>query len=451
MNVLALILAAGKGMRMKSSKPKVLFESAGKPMIDYVINAAAECADSLDIVVGGSAEEVTSHVGDRASFSVQKSQKGTGDAVLAAAERIKESGRVLILCGDMPLVRTETLRKFMEVCANEPVGFISVEVKNPSGYGRVVRGAGGGVIRITEEKDAAEAEKKIKEINTGIYYCDSEVLLDRLSRVGSDNAQKEYYLTDIVKEGAFAFKAADEKEFIGVNNRAQLAEASKVFWRRRADKFTADGVNVLDPDTLYADEEVVIECDAEIMPNVYLHGKTVIRTGSVIGSGCRITDSEIGENCAIKDNCFITESKVGAESSVGPMAHLRPGTVLKGHNKIGNFVETKKAVLGEGTKASHLTYLGDADIGSDVNIGCGTITCNYDGISKYKTIIEDGVFVGSDVQLVAPVRIGKDALIAAGSTITKDVPGDALAITRADQVNREGWVSRWKKAKGKGK
>lgn len=453
MKILALILAAGKGTRMKSSKPKVLFESAGKPMIDYVINAAGSCgADAVNIVIGSGAEEVKAYVGGQAQFSLQQNQRGTADAVLAAADAIKQhGGHVLILCGDMPLVRAETLAGFIEAAKVHPVSFISVCVKNPFGYGRVVRGGGGSVIRIVEEKDACEQEKKINEINTGIYFCESSVLLDRLSRVGSDNAQNEFYLTDIVKEGAFAYKAKDESEFLGVNNRVQLAESAKVLWKRRAFKFMEQGVSVLDPDTFYADEETEIESDTEIYPNVYLHGKNVIKTGSVIMSGCRITDSLIDENCEIKDNCYITESKVGAGSSVGPMAQLRPGTVLEGENKIGNFVETKKAVLGLGSKASHLTYLGDAEIGRDVNIGCGTITCNYDGISKYKTVIEDGVFVGSDVQLVAPVKIGRGALLAAGSTITKDVPEDSLAMTRAEMKVKEGWVSRWKNAKNKGK
>lgn len=451
MKILALILAAGKGTRMKSSKPKVLFESAGKPMIDYVINAASACgADEVNIVVGSGAEDVKTHVGERASFSLQESQCGTADAVLAAKAVIQNhGGRVLILCGDMPLVRAETLKKFMETAEAHPVSFISVSVKNPAGYGRVVRGGGGSVIKIVEEKDANDQEKRINEINTGIYFCDSAVLLDRLSRVGSNNAQNEFYLTDIVKEGAFAYKAEDENEFLGVNNRVQLAESAKVLWKRRAVRFMEQGVSILDPDTFYADEETEIENDAEIYPNVYLHGKNIIKTGSVIMSGCRITDSVIGENCEIKDNCYITESKVGAGSSVGPMAQLRPGTVLEGDNKIGNFVETKKAFMGQGSKASHLTYLGDAEIGRDVNIGCGTITCNYDGIKKYKTVIEDGVFVGSDVQLVAPVKIGRGALLAAGSTITKDVPADALAMTRADMKIKEGWVSRWKSTKKK--
>jgi bifunctional UDP-N-acetylglucosamine pyrophosphorylase/glucosamine-1-phosphate N-acetyltransferase len=448
MKLMVLVLAAGKGTRMKSDMPKVLFESAGRCLIDYVVDVAKTVSDDINVVIGSGAEMVKSHLGNTVSYSVQKEQRGTGDAVMAAQEAIKaHSGKVLILCGDMPLIKSDTIAKFIKA-AYDPVSFISVKVKKPDGYGRVVRGIDDAVIRIVEEKDAGDDEKRIKEINTGIYLCESGVLLERLSGLNTDNAQGEYYLTDIVKKGASAWLADDESEFMGINNRAQLAFAAKHIWRSRAEEHMLNGVSLLDPDTFYCDYDVVIEPDVTIYPNVFLQKKTVVRKGAVIYSGCRISESEIGENCEIKDNCLITESFVGRDSQVGPMAQLRPGTVLKGDNKIGNFVETKKAVIGEGSKASHLTYLGDADIGRDVNIGCGTITCNYDGIRKYKTEIGDGVFVGSDVQLVAPVKIGDGALIAAGSTITKDVPPDALGITRAKQSNIEGWVPKWKKGKG---
>lgn len=453
MGIVSVILAAGKGTRMKSESPKVLFQAAGKSMIDYVLDTCEEAGIERNIVItGSSAEAVEAQVSGRAETALQKEQKGTADAVLAAKEALNDySGKVMILCGDMPLIKPETLTKFIEESENHSVSFISVKVKNPSGYGRVVRGMNGSVIAITEEKDADERTKKINEINTGVYLCDAEEMFRRLDKIDNNNAQGEYYLTDIVKDGVFAFAAKDEDEFIGVNNRVQLAQVSKIIWKRRAEKIMMDGVSILDPDTFYADDSVEIGIDSVIYPNVWLSGNTVIGAGCEIHSGCRIEDSIIEDGCEIKDNCLITDSFVGAESSVGPMAQLRPGSKLCGRNKIGNFVETKKAVLGLGSKASHLTYLGDAEIGADVNIGCGTITCNYDGINKYKTEIGDGVFVGSDVQLVAPVKIGKDALIAAGSTITKDVPEGALAITRADQKNTEGWVARWKKAKTKGK
>ncbi|MGD9807453.1 MAG: bifunctional UDP-N-acetylglucosamine diphosphorylase/glucosamine-1-phosphate N-acetyltransferase GlmU [Deferribacterales bacterium] len=451
MQIMALILAAGKGTRMKSDLPKVLFEAAGRPMIDYVVDAAkAADASDINVVIGNGAELVKEHLGDGVKFSLQETQRGTGDAVMAAASDIEKfEGKVLILCGDMPLVKADTLKKFIEASKDKEVSFISVKVKNPSGYGRVVRGIDDSVLKIVEEKDSTDVEKKINEINTGIYLCDSKVLLDRLKKIDNNNAQGEYYLTDIVAEGASAYLGSEEDEFLGVNNRAHLAQASKLLWRARAELHMMNGVSVLDPDAFYADGDITIEADATIYPNTYLQSGTVIRKGAVIYPGCRIKNSEIGENCEIKDNCLITDSYVGAESAVGPMAQLRPGTKLEGGNKIGNFVEIKKAVMGIGSKSSHLTYLGDAEIGKDVNIGCGTITCNYDGINKYKTVIGDGVFVGSDVQLVAPVTVGAGALIAAGSTITKDVPADALGITRAGQKNLEGWVSKWKKNKKK--
>jgi bifunctional UDP-N-acetylglucosamine pyrophosphorylase/glucosamine-1-phosphate N-acetyltransferase len=251
-----------------------------------------------------------------------------------------------------------------------------------------------------------------------------------------------------VKDGAFAYVADDEKEFLGVNNRAHLSEASKHIWRERAEKHMMNGVSILDPDSFYCDEDVRIENDVEIYPNVTLQGKVTIKSGTIVYPGSRIVDSEIGCGCEIKDNCLISESFVGDDCKIGPMAQLRPGSVLKGQNKLGNFVETKKAVFDIKAQASHLTYVGDAEIGKNVNLGCGTITCNYDGYSKFKTVIGDDVFVGSDVQLVAPVTIGKGALIAAGSTITKDVPEDALGITRSKQKNMDGWVSDWKKKKG---
>lgn len=447
--MMVLILAAGKGTRMKSDTPKVLFKAAGLPMIDHVVKTAkAVGADDINVVIGNGAELVREHLKDTVSFSVQTEQRGTGDAVLAAADAVKRSDKTLILCGDMPLVKAETLAEFIKQAKDEPVAFISVKVKNPKGYGRVIRGIDGNVIKIVEEKDATEDEKREDEINTGIYLCDSAEMMSRLNGIGCDNAQGEYYLTDIIKKGVSAYQAEDEQEFLGVNNRSQLAEASAVLRDRIATEHMMNGVTLIDPKTFYCDHTVVIEKDVTIYPNVYLEGKTVVRKGTVIYSGSRVIDSEIAENCVVKDNTVIEESIVGAKSQVGPMAHLRPGAKLAGENKVGNFVELKKASLGFGSKSSHLTYLGDCEIGSDVNVGCGTITCNYDGYHKFKTVIGDRVFVGSDVQFVAPITVGDDALIAAGSTITKDVPEGALGITRAKQQNLEGWVASWKAKKG---
>lgn len=448
MNFKVVILAAGKGTRMKSEKPKVLFEVAGKPMIDYVIDVAKKLnPKEIIVVVGNKSELVMSHLeGKGLIFVEQSEQKGTGHAIMCAKDKIidSENHNVLILCGDMPLINLETLVKFIDSSKNSKVSFISVKVKNPSGYGRVIRGADKKVLRILEEKDANENEKKINEINTGVYLVNSKVLIERLSTITNKNAQREYYLTDIVKYGDNVYLADEEEEFIGINDKFQLSVASKVIWKRRAIEHMKNGVEILDFENCYIDENVEIGLDTVIYPNVYLFGKCVIGSRCKIFPGVHIVDSIVEDDVEIKNNTFIAESFVGAKSIIGPMAHLRPGTKLIGENKIGNFVETKKANIGRYSKASHLTYLGDCEIGENVNVGCGTITCNYDGISKHKTIIGDNVFVGSDVQFVAPVKIGSDSLIGAGSTITKDVPDGALAISRCDQKNIDGWVKEWR-------
>lgn len=449
-----LILAAGKGTRMKSEKPKVLFEVAGKPMIDYVVGTANSLnPEEIIVVVGNQAEVVKQHLqlhpsNGKIKFVLQKEQKGTGHAVLCAEEFLNYEGEVLILCGDMPLIKSETLKNFFEN-AKDPVSVITVRLHNPTGYGRIVRGPDRRIIKIVEEKDASEKEKSIKEINTGVYLCNTKELLTRLKNIKNNNAQGEYYLTDIANEGAEIFESKDETEFIGINNKTELAKASKILWENRCRYFMEEGVEILDPSNCYIDEDVKIGKETIIYPNVFLKGNTIIGENCVIYPGCRIENSTISTNCEIKDNTLIEDSFVGDNCSVGPMAHLRPKTKLLGNNKIGNFVETKNAEIGIGSKASHLTYLGDCKIGKDVNIGCGTITCNYDGISKHETIIGDNVFVGSDVQFVAPVKIGSGSLIGAGSTITEDVPGGALAITRAEQKNIEGWVEKWTEKKRK--
>jgi bifunctional UDP-N-acetylglucosamine pyrophosphorylase/glucosamine-1-phosphate N-acetyltransferase len=452
MSLKVVILAAGKGTRMKSEKPKVLFEVAGKPMIDYVVDEAKKLnPEEIVVIVGNQSELVRAHLKDKGVvFVEQTEQKGTGHALMCARDKIEgKEQNILVLCGDMPLVKHETLVKFIDSAKGSKVSFISVKVQNPTGYGRVIRGADKKVLKIVEEKDSNDNEKKVNEINTGVYLVNSKILLERLSMLTNENAQGEYYLTDIVKSGADVYMADDEQEFIGINDKYQLSVASKVIWKRMAIEHMKNGVQILDFENCYIDEDVKIGIDTVIYPNVYLFGKTEIGLRCKIYPGVHIVDSVIEDDVEIKDNSFITESFVGAKSSVGPMAQLRPGTKLLGENKVGNFVETKKALIGKGSKASHLTYLGDCEIGENVNIGCGTITCNYDGISKHKTVIGDNVFVGSDVQFVAPVRIGSNSLIGAGSTITKDVPDGALAVTRAEQKNIEGWVEKWRAKKMK--
>lgn len=439
--MLVLILAAGKGTRMKSSAQKVLVPVAGLPMLDYTIQLAEEMNPSKIVVVAGSGYEAVEKAfsGRNLVFLLQKEQLGTADAVLTARENIEaETGKVLILNGDMPCVTPDTLKSFIKECSGDKIAFISVEMREPFGYGRVVRSVDRQVLRITEEKDANAAEKKIREINTGLYYCDAATLLERLGAVGNNNAQKEYYLTDIITAGSRSWKAKNEAEFQGVNDRAQLAGAAKLIWRRRADKHMAGGVSIVDPDNVYISAGAEIQPDVTLYPGVYIEGACKISSGTEIRHGVRLVSSLVGSGCEIRENTLIEESFIGDDCTVGPMAHLRPGTRLEGANQIGNYVELKKAVLGRGSKASHLTYLGDCTLGSVVNVGCGTITCNYDGFRKYETHIGSNVFVGSDVQFIAPVTIGDGALIAAGSTITRDVEPDSLAIARSPQINIAG-------------
>ncbi|MDR2104801.1 MAG: bifunctional N-acetylglucosamine-1-phosphate uridyltransferase/glucosamine-1-phosphate acetyltransferase, partial [Deferribacteraceae bacterium] len=298
-----------------------------------------------------------------------------------------------------------------------------------------------------EEKDANEAEKKITEINTGVYLSPAPLLLEKLAEVDNNNAQKEYYLTDIVKKGGKAWKASDENEFLGANTRVELAHLSKLLWKKRAVKFMEAGVGIIDAESVYISPDAVIESDAAIYPNTYIQGKSVIKTRTVLFQGVRISNSEIGRDCIIKDNSLIEDSFVGDNSVVGPMAHLRPGAYLSGGNRIGNFVELKKAVLGLGVKANHLSYLGDAKVGDGTNIGCGAITCNYDGYNKYETVIGSDVFVGSDVQFVAPVKVGNGAIIGAGSTITGDVGANDIALSRLPQKNLKGKAEQYRKTR----
>ena len=433
-----IILAAGKGTRMKSENPKVLFSAAGKPMIDYAIDLSRQLnPDKIIVVTGAGAEKVKEHLQNSSvEFAMQKEQNGTADAVMAALDFIPDTGKTLILCGDMPLMKYETLNNFINT-VKQDISFISVKMKNPKGYGRIIRSANGYVLKIVEEKDANEHEKRIDEVNTGVYLCSSVELKNRLKNIDNNNAQNEYYLTDIVCSGAEAFLADNEMEFLGVNDRVQLSTASKILMQERAESYMKDGVSIIDPSSVYIDIDVVIGKDTVIYPNVFIENNTKIGKNVIIRSGCRINNSVIEENVEIKDNTLIEDSFVGAGSSIGPMAHLRPGSYLAGENKVGNFVELKKTTMGKGSKASHLTYLGDAILGENVNIGCGTITCNYDGFNKYKTIIGNNVFVGSDTQFVAPVTVGDNVLIAAGSTITKDIKQNDLAIARTPQTNIE--------------
>jgi bifunctional UDP-N-acetylglucosamine pyrophosphorylase/glucosamine-1-phosphate N-acetyltransferase len=448
----AVILAAGRGTRMKSDQPKVLHPVAGWPMALYPTRLArALGCEPVVLVVGhGAAAVEKALAAEGALFARQEEQLGTGHALLCAGRQLEGfAGTLLLLCGDVPLLRRETLTRLLAYHAAQSaaVTVLTTEPSDPHGYGRIVRD-GEEVLRIVEEKDASLKEKAIREINTGIYAFEAPFVFDVLRTVGRDNAQGEYYLTDVVAAArasgrkVCALSAADPDEAMGINDRLQLATASAVMRRRINEALMRGGVTLVDPETIYIEPQVEIGADTLIHPGVHLRGATRIGRRCTVEPGVLVSDCTIGEGVHLKAGSVLESSQVGDDCAIGPMAHLRPGTVLAGGNKLGNFVETKKALIGRGSQASHLTYIGDAEVGSGVNIGCGTITCNYDGVNKHMTIIEDDVFVGSDTQFVAPVRIGKGSLIGAGSTITKDVPPDSLALSRVEQKVIEGWAAR---------
>jgi len=452
-NVAALILAAGQGTRMKSALPKVLHEIAGKPLVAWPVDLARElgCAP-ITLVVGHGADQVRQRLGDvDLTYALQAEQLGSGHAVLCAESALAHfRGSVLLLCGDVPLLRRETLQALLEHHRSEQatVTVLTGQVDDPYGYGRIIRDGNDVVYAIVEEKDADVQQKKVREINSGIYVFEAPFVFEALREVGCDNASGEYYLTDIISAARAAGKkvcalpVASIAEVQGINDRVQLATAAKTMRQRINEELLRSGVTMIDPETVYIDAGVEVGADSIIHPNVHLFGATRIGGNAVIDTGVTVYDCVIGDNAHLKAGSVLEGSTLGAGCAIGPMAHLRPGTELAGDNKIGNFVETKKAKLGKKSQASHLTYIGDAVVGERVNFGCGTITCNYDGVNKYQTTVGDDVFVGSDVQFIAPVTIGSGSLIGAGSTITKDVPADALAISRSEQKNIAGWAAK---------
>ncbi|MCG3110677.1 MAG: bifunctional UDP-N-acetylglucosamine diphosphorylase/glucosamine-1-phosphate N-acetyltransferase GlmU [Candidatus Manganitrophus sp. SB1] len=452
----AIVLAAGQGKRMKSKRAKVLHPLAGVPMLFYVLDLVKRLEiQRTFVIIGHRAEQVSEAVSSSGvTCLLQDPPLGTGHAVLQAKKALEDfSGSVLILSGDTPLLRPETVQRLWEVHQKEraTMTLLTTRLANPYGYGRILRKKNGAIARIVEEKDATPAERSIQEINTGVYIIEAPFLFDGLGEVRPNNQQKEYYLTDLIGIAArrgerLAGAEADPDEVIGVNSRADLATAEGTLRKRIAARWMAEGVTILDPARVRIDASVEVGRDVVIHPGVALEGNTKIGEDCVLHA-CRIESSRLGERVVVKDYSVIEKSEIDADASIGPFAHLRPGTVLRKGAKVGNFVEIKKSELGEGSKANHLSYLGDAVVGKGVNIGAGTITCNYDGEKKYQTIIEDEVFIGSDTQLVAPVRVGAGALIAAGSTITRDVPPEALAISRVRQENKEGWVRKRKTKK----
>ncbi len=461
-----VVMAAGQGTRMRSKRAKVLHPVAGQAMVLYSVGLGLRVAgESVAVVVGHQAELVRQAIdpvvsgksGARVSIVEQRKQLGTGHAVLQSRPVFGVGKRgapssYLILNGDTPLLREETVRELLRVHQAEraTVTLLTAELDDASGYGRVVRAPSSdrSVLRIVEDRDANEAERAIHEINVGTYVVDGEFLFSALEKLEPSNAQGEYYLTDIVRLVERAGRRIatvvldDPDEGLGVNTRRQLAEAEQVVRWQIRDRWLDAGVAMLDPASTWIDATVTIGQDTVLYPNVTLEGTTVIGEDCLLRSHVRLTDCIVGDRVEILDHCVCTDSQIEDGARVGPFVHLRPGVVVRKQAKVGNFVEMKKTDLGEGSQANHLSYLGDAKIGKGVNVGAGTITCNYDGLRKSQTVIGDGVFLGSDTQLVAPVTVGAGAVVAAGTTVTKDVPAHALAISRVVQVNRAGWAAR---------
>lgn len=448
-DTIALILAAGKGTRMKSKVPKVLHRVGGIPMVEQVLRTVKAAGMQRQIVVVGfGGEAVQEYLGNRAETVMQTEQLGTGHAVLQAETLLRgAAGTLLVTCGDTPLVTKDTFRYMLEQHekSHAAATVLTTHMPDPTGYGRVMRDDAGRVIKIVEQKDGSPAELAVNEVNAGIYCFDMELLWDMLHRITNTNAQGEYYLTDIigmlVSAGKLvsAFAAPDYKETLGVNSRQQMAEAEQVLRCRKLNELMTEGVSVIDPDNTYVDTTVFVGCDTVLYPGTILEGDTHIGEDCQIGPYVRMTNVKMGNgnhlqftyahDCEIKNGC-----------EVGPFVHFRPDTTIGNHVKVGNYMEVKNSIIGDGTKLPHLSYIGDSDVGSCVNIGCGTITVNYDGKNKHRTAIADHAFVGCNSNLVAPVSVGKYAYVGAGSTVTKDVPAGALAVGRAKQRNIEGWV-----------
>ena len=447
-----LIMAAGLGTRMKSRRAKVLHELGGAPLIAYVVRAAQTLEPrSIITIVGHQAEEVEravlAEVGELASFVIQQKQRGTGDAVESARRVLEDSDSlVLVLSGDVPMIRVETLQKLIDHHNNTGAAcsILSVRLENPTGYGRIIRDNSGAFRKIVEQRDATEDERQVREINSGIYCFEAKALFDALRKVEPKNDQGEYYLTDVAEiilaggGTVSVYLINDPREVSGVNTRAELAEFENLVRRSAIRRLMIEsGVTFIDPSHAYVSAEAQIGRDTIIHPNVTIEGKTVIGEGCVIRAGARITSSRLGDNVTVKDHSVIVDSQIESNCSVGPFAHLRMNALLEEKATVGNFVEVKKSRLKRGAKAMHLTYLGDATIGERTNIGAGTVTCNYDGVNKHETIIEDDVKIGSDTMLVAPVRVGARSKTGAGSVVTKDVPPDSLVAGVPAEVKKK--------------
>lgn len=451
MKRMAIVLAAGQGKRMKSKLYKVLHPVSGKPMVGHVLDAveSVDCERTV-VIVGHGAEKVQQFLGDRAEYALQAEQLGTGHAVKQAKALLgSEEGTTLVICGDTPLVTPETLEQLMELHnrAQASATILTAELNDPTGYGRVIRVEDGSVLKIVEHKDCKREEQLVTEINTGTYCFDNAMLFRALEQIRNDNAQQEYYLTDVIgimkAQGNMvqAYCTPDISEAIGVNDRFVLSEAERFMRKRINKRHMLNGVTIIDPANTYIESGIVIGADTIIGPGTNLRGNTTIGCECVIGPNSEIIDSVIGDHVHIQQS-VLYQASVGNESTVGPFAYLRPGARLGNQVKVGDFVEIKNASLDDHTKVSHLSYIGDAIVGKNVNIGCGAITVNYDGYNKSVTQIGDDAFIGSNVNLIAPVQVGDGAYVVAGSTITHPVPDNDLAIARGRQVNKPGYAEK---------
>ena len=450
-----VILAAGEGKRMRSQRAKALHPLGGRPLVAYAVRLAQRLGGRIVVVVGRQGEEMRRAVGEAAklTFVEQKERLGTGHA-LREARGACDNGRatILVLPCDTPLLTEATLRRLIEHhrSSGAAATLLTAVLEDPTGYGRVLRKRGR-VVGIVEERDASRTQRRIREIGTSIYCFESEALWPALDRVRPDNDQGEYYLTDVIgilarqRKRVEALAAPDETEALGVNDRRQLAQVAVLLRARVLKRLMAEGVTLLDPASTYVDDTVSVDADTVIGPGVVLEGATSIGAGCVIGFGCQISGSRIGDRVTFRPYCVLNEAVVEDGAILGPFCHLRPLSHVGPRAKIGNFVELKKSRIGRGSKVPHLSYVGDATVGEQVNIGAGTITCNYDGVTKHETRIGDRAFVGTNTSLVAPITIGEGAYVGAGSTVTKDVPPGALALGRAEQVNKEGWAERRRK------